>query len=113
MAICPSMALLTCNQSWIRNISRHLGRKGMFWACIRMVSSLILAGSEYLVALILIVFLFAMGLVEQMMLPGWLPMHPLKISPWIIWVFLLMVALLRAGFQMLSRQSGHILLELV
>jgi ATP-binding cassette subfamily B protein AbcA/BmrA len=94
-------------------MSRHLGRKGIGWACSKMISSLILAGTEYLAALILIVFLFAMGLVEQSTLPRWLPLQPLKFSPWMIWVFLLMVAFLRAGFQLLSGQSGHILLELV
>jgi ABC-type multidrug transport system fused ATPase/permease subunit len=107
------MELAAHYPSWIENIRRHLGRKGMYWAGIRMISSLILAGSEYLVALILIVFLFAMGLVEPSMLPGWFPVQSLKFSPWIIWGILVMVTLLRAGFQLVSRQSGHILLELV
>ncbi len=64
-------------------------------------------------ALILIAILYAMQLVEKSMLPKWFPGHHIRLTPWVIWMILLGVAILRAGCHFFSRHSNHAILELV
>ncbi len=66
------------------NTWRLLGRRGIVWVAIGMLSSLVLAGTEYFIAILLIVFLFTMNLVDPSQIPTWLPLIIRSLSPTII-----------------------------
>ena len=80
---------------------------------IRLVSSLVMAASEYLVAISLVAVLFIMGMTGGSVIPDWLPSGTEHFSPWLIWSLLITIAFLRAVSQFISRHSGHALLEYV
>lgn len=95
------------------NIWRLLGRRGIVWVAIGMLSSLVLAGTEYVIAILLIVFLFTLNLVDPSQMPAWLPVSIWSLSPTMILIVLLFVGILRAVSQLVSRQTGHVVLEFV
>lgn len=95
------------------NAWRLLGRRGIVWVAIGMLSSLVLAGTEYVIAILLIVFLFTLNLVDPSQIPASLPLSILTLSPTMILIALLLIGTLRAVSQLVSRQTGHVVLEFI
>jgi len=95
------------------NTWRLLGRRGIVWVAIGMLSSLVLAGTEYVIAILLIVFLFILNLVDPSQIPAWLPLSIWTLSPTMILIILVLVGILRAVSQLVSRQTGHVVLEFI
>ena len=95
------------------NTWRLLGRRGIVWVAIGMLSSLVLAGTEYVIAILLIVFLFTLNLVDPSQIPAWLPLSIWTLSPTMILIILVLVGILRAISQLVSRQTGHVVLEFI
>jgi len=98
---------------WFGNVRRLLGGRGTLWIGIGMFSSFILAGTEYIIALLIVVFLFTFRLVDSSQIPSWLFFDVKTISPTIIWLILLTVGVLRAVAELISRQTSHVILEFV
>jgi len=99
--------------TWFQNVWRLVSGKAALWIGIRMVSSLLLAGTEYVIAILIIAFLFTFKLVESSQVPSWLFFDARIMSPTMIWVLLLLVGVVRAGSQLVSRHTGHVVLEFV
>ena len=97
----------------IKDLLSLLGKKGIFCIGIGMLSSLMLAGIEFLIAVFMIVFLFSLNLIDQAQLPIWLPYDIRMVPPVAIWFILVFIGLLQAVGYLLNSQTRHVLLELV
>jgi ATP-binding cassette subfamily B protein AbcA/BmrA len=90
-----------------------LGRKGAWWLLLRLVFSLVNAGTEYGITILLVIFLFSLELASISQLPSWLPETAIEFSPSAAWISLAAIGLIRALSQVISQQSSHAALELV
>jgi len=99
--------------TWFQSVWSLLSGKAALWIGIRMASSLLLAGTEYMIAILMIAFLFTFKLVEPSQVPSWLFFDVRAMSPTMIWALLLLVGVVRAGSQLVSRHTGHVVLEFV
>jgi ABC-type bacteriocin/lantibiotic exporter with double-glycine peptidase domain len=99
--------------SYFNNLRKLLSPKGVALIGVSLVATIVLAGAEYLIAIWMIVFLFILKIVESSKLPSWIFFDVNTLSPITVFLVLILVGVLRAGSQILSKQSGHALLELV
>ena len=93
----------------LRGVMKLLGRPGLLLLFVEILSSVLLALLEYVLAWLFVLFMSALGITAQARLPGWLPFSGLTItSPW-IWLGLLGVALVQALARLGSFQSKILL----
>jgi ABC-type multidrug transport system fused ATPase/permease subunit len=92
---------------------RLLAGKGTAWAAIGLGSTFFLAASEYMLTLILIMFLYVLKLVPAAKFPRWIVLDIGHTSPVTVLVVLVLVGGFRALFQLSSRHALHAMLELV
>jgi ABC-type multidrug transport system fused ATPase/permease subunit len=97
----------------MRNVLRLLERKGMAWAGIGLGSTFFLAASEYMLALILVLFLYVLKLVPAAKFPSGFVLDVRHISPVLVIIIMAAIGGLRALFQLTSRHALHAMLELV
>jgi len=98
---------------YFNNVKKLLSQKAMVMLGIRWASSLGLAGIEYFIAILIIVFLFTLKLVESSKIPSWIFFDIQTLSPITGGLVLVLLGVLRAGCELLSKQTGQVLLELV
>ena len=97
----------------IRDVLRLLARKGVAWAGIGLGSTFFLAASEYMLTLILILFLNVLKLVPAAKFPRWVVLDIRPTGPVTVLFILVAVGGFRALFQLSSRHALHAMLELV
>jgi len=98
---------------WIRNVLWLLARKGMAWAGIGLGSTFFLAVSEYMLTVVLILFLYVLKLVPVSQFPRWFVLDIRSLSPVTVLLILAAIGGFRALFQHSSRHAFHAMLELV
>ncbi|MBP7864581.1 MAG: ABC transporter ATP-binding protein [Acidobacteria bacterium] len=93
----------------LRGVMKLLGRPGLLLLTLEILSSVLLALLEYVLAWFFVLFMSALGITAPGRLPGWLPFSDATItSPW-IWLGLLGVAILQALARVGSFQSKILL----
>ena len=90
-----------------------MGRRGLKWAITGWTASLLLALTDFVLAVILVVLLVTLGVMDEARVPSWLGFHMGKATILPIWLGLLFAGAVRAACQLVSQQTGLALLELV
>lgn len=85
----------------------------MGWIGTGMVSSLLMGGTEYLISILIVVFLFTLKLVEAAKIPSWLFDLIKDITPTQACLTLVVVGSLRAGSQFVARHCSYVVWEFV
>ncbi len=94
-----------------RALGGFLGERCLGLFAIGQLFALLLAGVEYCIAILLIAFLYSVGLVDVSQVPSWLPLNAARLSSTFVWGAFLLVAVLQAGFQIVVYQSKITLTE--
>ena len=101
------------NDHLMRGVARLLGRRGIALFIVGAVASVLLSLVEYVIALFLVMFLYALGITPTIKLPTWIPLQAESISATWIWACMLGIALVQSVARVASFQSKILLLETV
>jgi ABC-type multidrug transport system fused ATPase/permease subunit len=104
---------MTSIRDTARRILDMMGRRGLGWAFAGWVASLLSALTDFVIAVVLVVLLVALGVMDWARSPSWLGLHAKEVATLPIWLGLLFAGAVRGACQLVSQQTGLALLELV
>ena len=97
----------------VKYFGKLIGSKGVSWIATGMFSSLLMGGTEYLISILIVVFLFTLKLVDAAKIPVWLFDLIKDITPTQACVTLVVVGSVRACSQYVSKHCSFVVWEFV